>query len=244
MDFPHSLYRKMSIRRIVAMALAIGLHLGLLVVMLRPSIYRSDIISVTRDDEAVLEMRFTLPPRAVPKAPVSTATREFAASPKKQAKPRPVFPTARAFASSSPNPVSASVTEPPAIPTRPAAVAATPSATAQTTATDTNNQTSAGDGGFRDRLLNAQHAGDIHGIPGSDRRIVSGIELANPLNQGVGSVMRNTQRLFGITNRHCIDVEVSEHLTPDELIARHLTLDDVKKEEDKYNCNRPLGLSF
>ncbi|WP_239951097.1 hypothetical protein [Dyella terrae] len=64
------------------------------------------------------------------------------------------------------------------------------------------------------------------------------------MNQGIGSVMRNAQRLFGVTNHHCIDVDVWQHLTPDELKERHLTAADVEKESQKYNCNRPLGLNF
>ncbi len=101
-----------------------------------------------------------------------------------------------------------------------------------------------GDGGFRDRMLNAQHSQGVRGVPGSDRRVVPGIELTDPMSQGVGSVVRSAQRLFGVTSHHCIDVDVWQHLTPDELIERHLTAADVEKESQKYNCNRPLGLNF
>jgi hypothetical protein len=64
------------------------------------------------------------------------------------------------------------------------------------------------------------------------------------MNQGVGAVMRNAQRLFGITDHHCIDVEVWQSLSPEALSARHLSPSDVRGEDEKYNCNRPLGLSF
>ncbi|MFC4529101.1 hypothetical protein ISN76_18840 [Dyella halodurans] len=64
------------------------------------------------------------------------------------------------------------------------------------------------------------------------------------MDQGIGSVMRSAQRLFGVTNRHCIDVDVWQHLSPDELKDRHLTAADVERESEKYNCNRPLGLNF
>ena len=56
--------------------------------------------------------------------------------------------------------------------------------------------------------------------------------------------MRSTQRLFGIPDRHCIDVEVWQGLSPDELIARHLSPGEVRREGDKYNCDRSLGLNF
>jgi hypothetical protein len=73
---------------------------------------------------------------------------------------------------------------------------------------------------------------------------VSGVELTNPRDQGIGSVMRSAQRLFGVTNHHCVDVGVWQHLTEDELKDRHLSAADVEKASQKYNCNRPLGLSF
>jgi hypothetical protein len=239
----HFSYRKMSVRRIVAMAIAIGCHLGLLTVMLRPDTHRTDVISVTRDDAAKLELRFISPPRAAPTAPASATAHEAVAPPKTEVRPRPVLRTARRLPPPS-TPVASDVATPPAAPAPPTDSPSPPSATAQTAAPETNRQAPMGDGGFRDRLMNAQRAGDVRGVPGSDTRAAPGIQLTNPMDQGVGSVMRSTQRLFGITNHHCIDVEVWEHLTPDELSARHLTPEDVKKEAEKYNCNRPLGLSI
>jgi hypothetical protein len=108
----------------------------------------------------------------------------------------------------------------------------------------TNSQASTEDGGFRERLLKSQHSDDIHGIPGSDRPIVRDIQFINPMNQGIGAVARKMQRLFGITNHHCIDVEVWKSLTPEELIARHVSPDDVKEQAEKYNCYHPSGLNF
>lgn len=101
-----------------------------------------------------------------------------------------------------------------------------------------------GDGGFQERLLNAESSSHIHGIPGSDRRLAPGIKLDDPADQGVGALMRNTQRLFGVTNRHCIDVEVWRSLTPEERIARHISSDEMAKIEEEYKCDKPLGLSF
>jgi hypothetical protein len=100
------------------------------------------------------------------------------------------------------------------------------------------------DGGFQQRLQEAQHGDAIHGVPGSDVRLAPGITLTDPRNQGIGAVMRNAQRLFGVTSKHCIDVDVWSKLSTDELIARHLTPADVKAANEKYQCNRPLGLSF
>lgn len=93
-------------------------------------------------------------------------------------------------------------------------------------------------------MINAQHSQGIRGVPGTDRRFAPGIDLTDPMDQGVGSLVRGAQRLFGVTNRHCIDVDVWQHLTPDELKERHLTAAEVEKQSEKYNCNRPLGLNF
>ncbi|RDS79151.1 hypothetical protein DWU98_19295 [Dyella monticola] len=64
------------------------------------------------------------------------------------------------------------------------------------------------------------------------------------MDQGIGAVARTAQRLFGVTNHHCIDVEVLKSLAPEELIARHVSVDEVNAEAEKYNCYHPLGLSF
>ncbi|RAO78072.1 hypothetical protein [Dyella jiangningensis] len=103
---------------------------------------------------------------------------------------------------------------------------------------------SVADAGFRDRVHDAQHSRDVHGIPGSDHRIVRGITLIDPRKQGIGSVMRNVQRLFGVTQRACMDVDALQQLSPEELIARHLTQEDLDKQAEKYQCNEPLGQHF
>ena len=100
------------------------------------------------------------------------------------------------------------------------------------------------DGGFQERLLKARRAYAVHGVPGSDKTFAPGIHLIDPGKQGVGSVMRHAQRLFGIANRHCIDVDVWRHLTPQELSARHISPGEVDQADEKYQCNRPPGLSF
>ncbi|MDF4025983.1 hypothetical protein P3W24_13475 [Luteibacter sp. PPL201] len=68
--------------------------------------------------------------------------------------------------------------------------------------------------------------------------------LTDPSSQGLGAVLRTTQRLFGITNHHCIDVEVLRSLAPEALAERHLSPRDVARMNDAYRCDRPLGVSF
>ncbi|HUH54145.1 MAG TPA: hypothetical protein VLZ32_00225 [Rhodanobacter sp.] len=100
------------------------------------------------------------------------------------------------------------------------------------------------DGGFHARLRRAQRAHDVHGLPGFHTSLVPGIHLVDPVEQGLGAVMRTAQRAFGIRSSHCIDVDIWRQLTPNELSTRHLSLGDVDKADEKYDCNRPPGLHF
>lgn len=97
---------------------------------------------------------------------------------------------------------------------------------------------------IEDRLHDAQRPRTIRGLPGSDSPFVEGIRFTDPMNHGVGSVMRTTQRALGVTNSHCIDVDVLRHLSPQELGARHISANDLDKVDEKYGCDKPLGISF
>lgn len=113
-----------------------------------------------------------------------------------------------------------------------------------TSTVDTGNHGKVADGGFNTRLRNAQDSHAIRGVPGSSRPIVAGIHLIDPRKQGIAAVMRKAQRLFGVANRHCIDVGAWRQLTPQELSERHISLRDVDRMAEKYDCNAPPGLSF
>lgn len=226
-----------SARRIVAIVVSISCHLALLMVLLRAAtLSRTDMAAAVENDEAALKVRFIAQPQQTSTSPVPRLAvrapdvpRE---APVKEQTPPPAQRVTQVMASS-PEAASTDVSPAPTAPDTPAG-----------TDQYTTHQLPAGDGGFRERMLDAQHSQDLPGVPGSDRRIAPDLELTHPMNQGIGSLMRNTQRLFGVTDRHCIDVEVWQHLTPDELKERHLTAADLAKESDKYNCNRPLGLNF
>lgn len=98
--------------------------------------------------------------------------------------------------------------------------------------------------GLRQRLQAASAANAIHGLPGTASHRMAGLRLQDPLQHGLAAAMHTTQRLFGIARRDCIDVQVEESLSPQQLIDRHLTTADVKADEQRYDCNRPPGLSF
>ncbi len=235
----HPAITEISGRRIAATVITIGLHLVLLLAVLRPTTYSGDRSVITRNEVATLELRLIQSPQTVPIPPPSPAIATLSKPDTKSQQPvhqvaRDLLPDSRS---------NANVATSPATPVIPL-VALPSKESSATIGPYRNNSVPTGDGGLRERLRNTRRSGAIHGIPGSDRRIVPGIQLTDPLNQGLGAAMRKTQRVFGITNRHCVDVEIWQHLAPDELRARHLTTADVERERDKYDCDRPLGLSF
>jgi hypothetical protein len=210
------------------MAVAISFHLGLLMVVLAPASHWTDDRPATNREMTSLELRIISP---VGPAPVALAHRTVTT---KALTPLPVRRAPRAAVHTGTAPEEE----------LPATIATTPESVPATISQEATVRASGGDGGFQQRLLDAQHGRAIPGIPGSDNRIAPGVQLTDPMNQGVGALIRNTQRLFGVTNHHCIDVEVLQSLTPAELAARHLSPADVQKEGEKYACNKPLGLSF
>lgn len=221
-----------TVRRITALVVAISCHLGLLIILLRPADGRGNNVVMADDQRVELELRLiAVLPMSASRAPQALAARHGSAEKVKSLQPhRAIRVVAKVNADSS-RLLSPSVTT------------ADPSLVEPSYGSATSPIT-VGDGGFQQRLLNSQHSQGVRGVPGSDLRAAPGIQLTDPRDQGIGAVTRNTQRLFGITNHHCIDVEVWQSLSPEELSARHLTPDDVRSEGEKYKCNSPLGLSL
>lgn len=98
--------------------------------------------------------------------------------------------------------------------------------------------------GLHQRLQAANAANAVHGLPGTASHRMAELVLRDPLQHGLAAAMHTTQRLFGITRRDCVDVQVEESPSAQQLIDRHLTAVDVKADEQRYDCNRPPGLSF
>ncbi|MBB6242519.1 hypothetical protein [Rhodanobacter sp. MP1X3] len=216
--------------RVAVLVVVISCHLGLLMLLLRPAIFYRDTTPVERSNPLVLKLRFFQPPR--PSSPhlvspalhlIAAAVRIHTALSGRPSKPLAVQQAAHLDAQSSETHLTSAPTTPDV---------------------DTSNEVSTSDGGFQQRLLNAQHSYAVHGVPGSDTSSAPGIHLIDPMNQGIGAVARTTQRAFGIKDSHCIDVDVWRGLTPQELSARHISPSDVDKVDEKYDCNRPPGLSF
>jgi hypothetical protein len=223
-----------SSRRVVAMALVIGCHLGLLVFLLRPVNDVRESAWEVNDDSLAMKLRFILQ---------AQRTNSQAALPASRQNAPPLLMSAQASGSATqPQPAKRATASPPGVSPNPSADPHPPAF--QPTPEGYTEGTSFKDAGFQDQLHNAQRAHAVSGVPGSDRRLAPGINLINPMDQGIGAVVRKTQRLFGITNSHCIDVDVWRQLSPTELSARHISSRDVDRLDEKYGCNRPKGLSF
>lgn len=201
------------------MVVAIGCHLGLLVAVLRPATHRHTAIDVAPREVSALELRFVAmhAPR-----PIVVPAHTRIATPPRHAKPLPIRPK---DAPPAPPPSLGEVTAPPAPPTAP------------TTSSFAN-------GSFERQLHDAQRSNAMPALPGSDLRRAPGIQLIDPMNQGIGAIARKSQRLFGVPSSHCVDVDRLRSLSPEELASRHLSPRDVAHMNEKYDCQRPLGLSF
>lgn len=225
------------------MAATIGCHLGLFVVLLRPAAPSTDAVYVSESSPEAISARFiavarprpmTPPPRPEPSAPiVSSRTPSGRAPPSTRHLPDASSQSSETAPASPAHLLILTLPKP--------AVRIAPIGTADP---DADGQTFAGDGAFGERLLKARHGHDVQGVPGSDRRLAPGIQLIDPRDQGIGAVVRKAQRLFGIPDRHCIDVDAWQQLTTEELVARHISPADVKRDAEKYHCRQPLGLHF
>ena len=213
------------LRRGIALGVAISLHLALWMLVMRPSIWQQAATADQRSHPPVLQLR--LLPRTVSlQAPAAMPA------------PRVVAVVAHAVVQRKTHPAQAVMS----IHVTPASVP--PPDVPDAPAVTVGSQPATGDGGFHQRLLQAQRGYAIHGVPGSAMPRVAGVHLIDPGNQGISAVARQAQHLFGVANRHCIDVDAWRHLTPRELSARHISPNEVDRVDQAYQCNQPPGLSL
>ena len=73
-------------------------------------------------------------------------------------------------------------------------------------------------------------------LPGSDAPIVQGLHMTDPRMQGAAGVARALQTFFGVTNPHCVDVEVWRGMTVEERLAHYVTSTQVERIAEEYHC--------
>ena len=89
---------------------------------------------------------------------------------------------------------------------------------------------------FRGRLESAKRALPLARLPGSGVALVAGLPFADPKTQGAAGIARSLQHLFGLPNKHCIDVDVWRNMTRDELLKRHISDQDVERVVTENGC--------
>ncbi len=214
--------------RIVAWIIVLGLHLGLVLVLSDEALRRAHPAALTVDAKQAMQLRLLM--RALPASGLQATTRAGGAAAAlltarvRKAAASPVYHP-RAPAPVRPRSPSAAIE-------RETPVAGPPFST----------QTRPGDDNYRAGGNLFQHALDMRHrmpLPGSGVAIVPGIRLIDPRTQGVAGVARKLQALFGLPDRHCVDVDTWRGLTTLELLARHLSPDRVEREALEYGCGPP-----
>ncbi len=212
-------------RRGVAFGIALSLHFVFWILALHLTGHQPPVGQ--RDVEKPLQL-VLLTPAATPRAPSGTSAVDATATRTRRVAdhPSPRMPAA-------------------AVQATPAVEQAVPSMSPSLRLSSPSPTTHDAGGGFSERLRKArQRSRAAPQLPGTSVSRVPGIRLIDRDEQGIGALVRKTQRLFGITNRHCVDIDVWQHLTPNELSARHISPSDVERTLEAHHCNRPLGLSF
>ncbi len=92
----------------------------------------------------------------------------------------------------------------------------------------------AGGADFHGRLDN--RALPVARLPGSAVALVAGLPFADPKTQGAAGIARSLQHLFGVVDKHCIDVDVWRNMPRDELLRRHISDQDVERVAAENGC--------
>jgi hypothetical protein len=85
------------------------------------------------------------------------------------------------------------------------------------------------DSGFtRDNVHLPGSAQPVHGMPV--------FHMVDPQMQGIAGAVRTVQKLFGIPDSHCVDVDVWRAMTTSERIAKHIDDERIDETAARYHC--------
>lgn len=73
-------------------------------------------------------------------------------------------------------------------------------------------------------------------LPGSGVAIVAGIHMVDPRTQGLAGAARTLQAMFGVPDTHCVKVDAWRTLSTREMLARHISPEQVQKTAEAYGC--------
>lgn len=211
------------VHRGAILGVVIASHIGLVlsVLAMRPIDRDMPRISTARS----LEVRFIeLPPRRVTSAPparsVSGDGQRVARAPRASS-PRPVPIAAAATPAEPPSSDNPS--------TGPVATDATPQAGPATFV--------AGGGLFKN---DGAFAGTSARLPGeAPRKGAPALRMVDPRTQGMAGVVRIIGSFTGAVDKHCLDLDAWQGMTPEERVAHHVSEADIAHLRDHYSCGAP-----
>ncbi len=73
-------------------------------------------------------------------------------------------------------------------------------------------------------------------LPGSSVAIVPGLHMADPRTQGLAGAARMLQQMLGVPDTHCVKVDAWRTLSPRQMLARHISPQQVQNMADEYGC--------
>ena len=74
-------------------------------------------------------------------------------------------------------------------------------------------------------------AGDFKGAPH--------FRMVDPKMQGLAGVIHFIGGLAGAVDRHCLDLDAWQAMTPEERIENHVSEEDMDKIKESYDCKAP-----
>lgn len=93
-------------------------------------------------------------------------------------------------------------------------------------------------GGFLQQAARDAPSDNVH-LPGSSQPIVKGLHMVDPRYQGVAGAVRVAQSILGAVNPHCVDVDVWRGMSVAEQLDRHMSPDQVEETAEEFHCGPP-----
>lgn len=209
---------RVSGQRIAVCAVVVGIHLGLVMLLLRaPGASSRATVVDAAVTKGVLRIRFLRRerPKSAPEPPPLLLPHPNHPSSLKAAMARAPRRTVPA----------------------PAAAQSAAKVTTDNEATDSAATYVAG-GGFLERAARDAPSDNIH-LPGSSQAIVKGLHMVDPRYQGIAGAVRVAQSILGAVNPHCVDVDVWRGMSVREQLDRHMSPDQVEKTAEEFHCGPP-----
>lgn len=207
--------------RVATIVAVLLIHAGFVILLLLPLgpwRWRGAMQLSVRSD--ALSLRFIALPSVVPVPPRAR-----------------VFPHVRVSMPARRSRAEASVTAPQPQPRQPDSSADNPSVPIAEAALSTEPAYIAGGG----RFATPDFARDNMHLPGSAQRVAGApvLHMADPKMQGIAGAVRTVQRLFGIPDSHCVDLDAWSNMTRPERIAHHVTDEQMDDYAERYHCIPP-----